>query len=109
MKKNIKMNKTLKFLKVTELGMSSSMREYRFVFSLIDTKLINSPEEKKVTEHKILQTSISDILDRMWSFQDGNYDRVKILFEYGRRYLINKVIDSILQLIAVFKYIFTKF
>jgi len=90
------MKKILSFKEPTCVEtLSSSLREgtqYRFEFSLIDSSVIGKPEEKSETFYGELLVGITIELNIDWRLDDK--EMPKILFEYGKRHLVQKVKDG---------------
>lgn len=88
------MNKTLKYLDSRIVMLGRDATEYIFYFTLIDTELIGSPEEQSSIQRLSIKSSISGTLESMWDFQDADINIEKVLFEYGRRHLIDKIKEN---------------
>jgi len=70
--------------------------EYSFPYTMVDTALIALPEEKSETKCYRIKVSITRTLETMWSSRDENLDITKVLFEYGKRHIIQKLKDGTL-------------
>ena len=66
--------------------------EYIFPYNLIEEKFIGAPEEKSETKYYKLRVSITRTLDTMWNLSDS--DREKVLYEYGKRHVEEKIKDG---------------
>lgn len=70
----------------------------RFLFSVIDSNLIGKPEEKSATESISVIAFISGTLHSMWTYRDPSLDPLKILFEFAKRHILEKIKEgTILQ------------
>ncbi len=70
--------------------------EYSFPYTMVDTALVGSPEERSETKCNRIKVSISGTLETMWFGRDENLDITKVLFEYGKRHIIQKLKDGTL-------------
>jgi len=68
--------------------------EFGFKFNVVDSSLIGAPEEKSETRDYFLKVGISETLAACWQLSDP--DLFKVLFEYGKRYVIQKIKDGTL-------------
>jgi len=70
---------------------------YRFNFSLIDNDKVGKPEEESETQEIKIDVEMSETKAAIWDLISPNKqtDLIKILFEYGKRELIQKIKDSI--------------
>jgi|GEM_PF-2812426 len=82
-KKNIVFN-TPQRLPVTRNGI-----DYLFPFTVVDASLIGKPEEKSETRQHSIIVGISSTLCWVWALNDS--DLIKVLFEYGKRHIENKM------------------
>lgn len=89
------MQKTIIFGKPQLLTRHWNFTEYIYPFSIIDSALIESPEEKSKTDHNKIKVGISRDLQSCWGLKEN--DLVKVLFEYGKRYVIQKLKDGTLS------------
>jgi TIR domain-containing protein len=64
--------------------------EYFFSYSLVDKIYLDEPEEDFETKHYYIKVAISDYVLFNWKLEH-NEDLVKILFEYGKRYIEDKI------------------
>lgn len=62
---------------------------FRFPFSAVDSDLIGSPEEARVTTRHRLTVETSRTRLAAWKLSDA--DLLKVFFEIGRRELVEKV------------------
>jgi len=65
--------------------------EYKFFFTVLDSSLIGKPEERYSTEKHIIKTSITGTLAAMWYLVDNLIDLEKILYEYSKRHVKDKL------------------
>lgn len=69
--------------------------EYEFPFTVVDSSLIGAPEEESKTEIHTIKVSITRTLASMWKL--SQQDLVKVLFEYGKRHIVEKLKDGTLS------------
>ena len=89
------MGKTLIFKDPQELPTRRDATEYRFPFRLVDSQLIGAPEEMARSSQHVLTVGVSGTLEACWKLPKHLLPRV--LFEYGRRHLRQKVLDGALS------------
>jgi hypothetical protein len=90
------MTKTLTFLESRQVKSGRDATEFFFYFSLIDSELIGSPEERSETQVLKIKVSISGTQKAIWEFQDQD-NRInieKVLFEFGKKHLIEKIKEN---------------
>lgn len=68
---------------------------YNFPFSLIDKVLVGSPEEEANTEYHDINVSVSYVLMTCWKIKGD--DLLKVMFEYGKRKIIQHVKNGTLE------------
>ena len=88
--------KTFKFLRGHQLLTQKDAIEFVFDFSIIDSNFIGKPEEKSSTQFVTIQASITRTLHAMWSHQDPSLDIKKVLFEFSKRHLSEKMKEGTL-------------
>jgi hypothetical protein len=89
------MGKVLTFETPQELPGRREATEYRFPFRMVDSNFVGTPEEMaRSTQHTLL-VSVSRTLKACWQISQHLLPR--ILFEYGRRHLKQKVLDAALS------------
>jgi hypothetical protein len=77
---------------------SSSRRDvtqYAFEFTVVDSSLVGQPEERSETLHGKLFVGITIELNINWHLKDE--ELLKVLFEYGKRHIIQKIKDGTLS------------
>ena len=90
------MKKTLRLLSVVPLSTQRDAIEFNFHFSFIDSNLIGRPEENSSTQPVTIVTSITGTLHTMWSNSDPSFDVLKVLFEFSKRHLSEKLKEGTL-------------
>ena len=90
------MKKTFRFLGGRLLPTQRDAIEFVFEFSYIDSNLIGSPEENSSTQHVTIFTSITGTLHSIWSSSDPSFDVQKVLFEFSKRHLSEKLKEGTL-------------
>ena len=69
--------------------------EYQFPFTVVDSSLIGSPEEESETKQHSVKVGITGVLDACWRL--SRPDLVKVLFEYGKQHIVEKLKDGTLS------------
>lgn len=69
--------------------------EYQFPFTVVDSSLIGAPEEESETKQQIVKVGITRTLVACWGLSQP--DLVKVLFEYGKRHIAEKLKDGVLS------------
>lgn len=69
--------------------------EYQFPFTVVDSSLIGSPEEESETKQHSVTVGITGVLDACWRLSQP--DLVKVLFEYAKRHIAEKLKDGTLS------------
>ncbi len=89
------MQKIIIFGKPQILTNHWNFTEYIYPFSVIDSSLIGSPEEKSKTDYHEIKVGMSRDLQSCWDLKKS--DLVKVLFEFGKRHVIQKLKDGTLS------------
>jgi hypothetical protein len=84
--------KTITFLYLEPLLQRGDAIEIRFHFSLIDTSLVDTPEEPKEISYHTIVVKMSRSRQAMWNLQPAQLK--KIMYEYGKRHLDRLVADG---------------
>jgi hypothetical protein len=88
------MKRTIRFKEPYKLGCVRRAIDMMFPFNIVNSDLIGAPEEKSSTQEFNLKVGISDSLFACWSLRPN--DLVKVLFEYGKRYVVQQLKDNTL-------------
>ena len=89
------MNKTIFFEPTRRVISGRDVTEYVFPFRLVDTELIGSSDEISRSSHHNIAVVVSGLLASLWGFTD--YQQHRVMFEYGKRHIIQKVRDGTLR------------
>lgn len=89
------MNKTIFFEPTLRNISGRDFTEYIFPFRIVDSELIGKTDEMSQSSHHTIKVVVSRTLASCWNFNDGQLHRV--LFEYGKRYIIQKLRDGTLR------------
>lgn len=89
------MGKTLTFQAPEQVPRRRDATQYRFPFRLVDSELIGAPEELARSTSHVLTVGVSGTLEACWGVPENLLPR--ILFEYGKRHLKQKVLDHALS------------
>jgi len=72
--------------------------EMLFGYEFVHESFLGKPEEKSKTKHYSIRVSVSGRLEASWhAYGLAWKDLNKILFEYGKRYVIDKIKDGTIQ------------
>lgn len=81
--------KKVRFGKPDPLPKTRDAVEYQFRFTVADSSLVGAPEKESETKQHIVKVGISGVLDACWGL--SRPDLVKVLFEYGKRHIAEKL------------------
>lgn len=87
----------LRFLDPFEVPTSKDAFEISFSYQIVDGEFYNKPEQDFYTKTNYLKIGITGRMDASWRSKDKNFNLMKVLFEYGKRHIIQKLKDSTLQ------------
>lgn len=87
--------KKVRFGNPNRLPTTRDAVEYQFSFTTVESSLIGAPEEKSETKQHIVKVSITGTLAACWGLSQP--DLVKVLFEYGKRHIAEKLKDGTLS------------
>ena len=87
--------KRVRFGKPDLLPKIRDVVEYQFPFTVVDSSLIGAPEEESETRQHTVKVVITGVLDACWGLSQP--DIVKVLFEYGKRHIVEKLKDGTLS------------
>jgi len=88
-------NKTIFFEPTRRVLSRVDVTDYVFPFRLVDTELIDSPDEISRSSHHEITVVVSGTLASCWGFND--YQQHRVMFEYGKRHIILKIRDGTLR------------
>ena len=91
------MSKRLIFISGNELPRTRDGSDYLYRFSLVDSSFIDQPEENYYTTQHRIKVGISGTMEAAWLARQKNIEFIKVCYEYGKRELIQKVKDGIIQ------------
>lgn len=91
----IVLNKTIFFEPTRRITSGCDVTEYVFPFRVVDTTLVGGPDEILQSSHHAIKVAVTRTLSSSWDFTDDNLHRV--MFEYGKRHVIQKVQDGTLR------------
>lgn len=87
--------KRLRFGNPNFIQSNRDATEYVFPFTVVDSSIIGAPEEKSETKEHHIIVSITGTLECCWGI--NQQDIKKVLFEYGKRHIIEKLKDGSLS------------
>jgi hypothetical protein len=85
------------FLQPHELPTMRDAFEISFPYFLVEEKYLGTPEEKSETKKHYIKVGITGRMDASWRAKDKNFNLLKVLYEYGKRHIIQKLKDHTLQ------------
>lgn len=88
------MSKRLIFSPPRQIPSKRDAIDFKIIFKSVDAKFIGTPEEEARTQSHVLLIGVTGTLATCWRVALEDYPRV--LFEYGKRYLQDKVLDGVL-------------
>jgi hypothetical protein len=88
--------KTIKFEAPLPLARTRDAKDVWFGYTIINSSFIGTPEEDSKTEEYNLKVGVSRTLTSCWGFNES--ELIKVLFEYGKRHIFQKLIDKTLVL-----------
>ncbi len=91
--------KTVCFGKPSDLAIpfKNDNSQINFYFSVVDSVMIGEPEEKGATTHHRLTVSMSRKLRVNWGLENEDKNTIKVLFQYGKRHIEEKIKSGILS------------
>ncbi len=89
------MKKTLMFKSPSSLARTRDATEYLIPYTLVESSLVGSPEERNKTSRFSIKVGGTGTLISCWGFEES--DLIKVLFEYGKRHIIEKLKDGTLS------------
>ncbi len=87
----------LRFLNPYEIPTSKDAFEISFSYQIVDWKFYSKPEQDYYTKTNYIKIGITGRMDASWRAKDKNFNLMKVLFEYGKRHVIQKLKDDTLQ------------
>ena len=88
------MKKTILFENPQPLARTRDATEFLFPYSIVDSSLIGAPEEKSRASRFSIKVGVSGTLESCWNLTNAHI--VKVLFEYGKRHIVQKLKDGAL-------------
>lgn len=88
------MKKKIEFKTPIALGRTRDASDYLFPYDLVDSTFVGVPEEQKTLDFDIKVGATRSLVD-CWGLD--NDDLIKVLFEYGKRHIIQKLKDYTLS------------
>jgi hypothetical protein len=93
----MEMNKKIvTFMGYEKLGKTGRLPKVMFHFRVIDSSFKGTPEEENKAKDHYINVNITESVACCWNL-DKNDDRIKVLFEFGKRHLIEKIKDGTLN------------
>ena len=88
------MKKTLYFDTPSQIPSYELLICWSFPFNMVDSSLVGSPEEISQTSPHFIQVSATMFLISIWGLSNERDNIKKVLFEIGRRHIIEKLINT---------------
>jgi hypothetical protein len=82
-------SKTITFLSYKHLPREGGLIEVSFTFSILDTALVDAPDEHAETTYRTIIVKLPHSAQMMWGLRPPQVE--KVMFEYARRYLYHMV------------------
>jgi hypothetical protein len=89
------MKKKIEFKSPIPLGRTRDASDYLFPYDLVDSTFVGMPEEQNRTLHFDIKVGGTRSLVACWGLNET--DLIKVLFEYGKRHIIQKLKDGTLS------------
>jgi len=90
----LSMKQTIRFEEPNRIARFRPAIDIIFPYNVVNSNLIGAPEEKSSTQKFNLKVGISDSLVACWNLRSD--DLIKVLFEYGKRYVVQQLKDKTL-------------
>lgn len=87
----------IRFLEPYETPTTRDAFEVSYAYQLIEEKYFNQPEQDFYIRNYRLKVGITGRMDAAWRAKDENFNLMKVLFEFGKRHVIQKLKDQTLQ------------
>ena len=89
------MKKKIEFKTPIALGRTRDASDYLFPYDLVDSTFVGMPEEQCKTSDFDIKVGATRSLVASWRLNEN--DLIKVLFEYGKRHIIQKLKDGTLS------------
>jgi hypothetical protein len=89
------MKKKIEFKSSIALGKTRDATDYLFQYDLVDSTFVGMPEEQNRTSHFDIKVGGTRSLLACWGLNEA--DLIKVLFEYGKRHIVQKLKDGTLS------------
>jgi hypothetical protein len=89
------MKKSITFEAPSPLPRTRDATEYVFPYAIVDSSLVGTPEERSRTSSFSIRVGGTGSLISCWDFEEA--DLIRVLFEYGKRHVIQKLKDGALS------------
>ncbi len=87
----------IRFLDLYEVPISRDAFEVSYKYQLVEGVYFQQPEQDHYTKNYRLKVGITGRMDAAWRAKDENFNLMKVLFEFGKRHVIQKLKDQTLQ------------
>lgn len=89
------MKKKIEFKTPIALGRTRDASDYLFPYDIVDSTFVGMPEEQSKTSDFDIKVGATRSLVASWALDEN--DLIKVLFEYGKRHVIQKLKDDTLS------------
>jgi len=89
------MKNKIEFKSPIALGKTRDATDYLFQYDLVDSTFVGRPEEQNRTSHFDIKVGGTRSLLACWDLNEA--DLIKVLFEYGKRHIVQKLKDGTLS------------
>ncbi|MDI5986265.1 hypothetical protein QLQ85_15840 [Halomonas sp. M4R5S39] len=86
---------TVRFASPYQIAPFRDAIDIAFPYEIVPSEFVGAPEERSQTKRRHLKIGISRTLASCWGLTDS--DLIKVLFEYGKRYLSERIKDRALS------------
>lgn len=87
----------IRFLDPFEIPTTRDAFEISYTYQFVEGEYFNKPEQDFYTKKYSLKIGITGRMDAAWRAKDENFNLMKVLFEFGKRHVIQKLKDQTLQ------------
>lgn len=87
----------IRFLNIYEIPSDRDAFEISYPYQIVDGDYFGKPDQDFYTKTYDLKIGITGRMDAAWRAKDKNFSLMKVLFEYGKRHVIQKLKDDTLQ------------
>jgi hypothetical protein len=87
----------IRFLDPYEIPTTRDAFEVSYAYKIVEGEYFNQPEQDFYTNNYSLKVGITGRMDAAWRAKDKSFNLMKVLFEFGKRHVIQKLKDKTIQ------------